>query len=206
MPSRAFIVQLGTQVPPVTFELPGEPVGVTATASDTWVLSRTEAPEGGFISWLSVPSGALIRQLPLTGKLVSIGGGSMLTTASPGAIVVLVDTGTGAEFRWFVDGSLDAAPIVFPLAEFPNAQPKRMRLFRVGGTLYAWVALLAGNDNVIALYNLEDRRHVDGFDVRLGTLEPLAVAVGIFARPPPQDPDSLPTGQTAFLHVLVRTN
>jgi hypothetical protein len=90
------------------------------------------------------------------------------------------DGKTGPQLQWFLNGSLTASPVIVDLSDFPKgATPIKMKLITVGGIQYAWIALLAGSKNIVALYDLATKSHLSQFDVDLGTLEPLAVTVGI---------------------------
>lgn len=82
-----------------------------------------------------------------------------------------------------------------------------MKFVVIDNVQYAWVALLTGTTNVIALYNLATKTHVKALDVDLNALEPVALTAGL-----PGvctlcgSNDSFNGTQTAFLHVLVKTN
>lgn len=202
-PNQARVVSfVGTSMPQAV-DLSGTPVDVTMSLNDVWVVD-----DANVITRLASPSGTKLGELTLTGSPVAIGGGDAVeTTPFPGAIVVLVKTATGGEIQLFLGGALNTSPVIVPLTtDFPNAMPVAMKAFSIGDTQYAWVALLTGMDNVVALFDLSGKKHLPEFDVHLGTLEPLAVTVGLIDAPPDASSDSIGVSQTAFLHALVKAN
>jgi hypothetical protein len=201
-PNQARVVPLGNVSPPSAVALSGTPVDVTMSLSDVWVVDGASV-----ITRLASPAGTMLGQKSLTGTPVAIGGGKAVDTIPfPGAIVVLMKTATGGEIQLFLGGALNTTPIAVPLTtDFPNASPVAMKAISIGDTQYAWVALLTGMNNTVALFDLSEKKHLPAFDMHLGTQEPLAVAVGL-ADQPNGDPDTIGVSQTAFLHVLVKTN
>lgn len=207
-PNRVRVVPLsGTPMPTIT-ELSGTPADVTMSLNDVWAI-HTDVSGSGVITRLASPSGTKLGERAISGTPIAIGGGADVeTTPFPGAIVVLVETPTGAELQLFLGGALNTAPIVFPLstADFMNAKPVAMKAITIADKQYAWVALLTSSEPVVALFDLQLRQHLATFDVRLGTLEPLAVAVGLIDIPEEPPPAPEPPPPRNFLHVLVTAN
>ena len=71
----------------------------------------------------------------------------------------------------------------------------------------AWVSLLTPTTNVVALYNFATKTHLKPLDVDLNALEPIGLTAGVAgACDLCEGNDSYTGNQTAFLHVLVKSN
>lgn len=214
-PSATVLTLDSTLATPAPFALSGTPKGLTMDSSDAWVLDTSAA--GSVITRLVVPSPpagtSSIGSEPIPDTPISIGGGAAQQGSSPapGAVVVLATTASGeGEFEEFFGGAVDTPPTVIPLTSYPPAipvgsTPKKASVLTIGGIQYAWVVLLEGTDNVVALFDLANKTHVDSFDVHLGILEPVAVSIGLASGAKPAN-DAIAVSQTAFVHVLVKAN
>lgn len=210
-PNTASVVTMSqVTAPPAPYQLSGSPRGATMTNGDTWVINATTTGSG-VITRLSVPAGILINSHATAGDPIGVGGAPATTTATfPGAIVVVDAVATGTEFEEYLGGALNTTPTTFTMnADFPNAKPIKAKIFTIAGTQYAFVALLTGmNSNKVVLYDLAAKKYLPAFDVNLGTVQPLALALGIAKKTCAgvSSDDITGINQTAFLHVLVKTN
>lgn len=202
-PNTSNIVQFAVDQKPKSTKLPGTSVDVTMGTDDVWVITSS-APGSGTISRLANPTGTVLAAHSFAdGDPIAIGGGGGVTNTIPGAIVMLAKTQLGGELRLFQAGNVNAPPMVIPFMDFPLAEPKALKIVTIDNTQYAWVALLVGTTNVVALFNLQAKTHLGAFDVDLNALEPLAVLAGVPSLP---DSDVFSGTDTAFLHVLVKSN
>ncbi len=190
---------------PFPLSLSGNGVDLTMNTNDVW--AALEAPTGTTVVRADATSASPLGQAAFAGKPVAIGGANGVDTSIPGAVIVLVDTPVGPELRWFLGGAVNTPPVSLPLTDFPNATPVGMKVVVIDNVQYAWVALLTGTTNVVALYDLATKAHVKALDVDLNSLEPLALTAGLpGVCPLCGSDDSFDGTQTAFLHVLVKTN
>ncbi len=177
------------------------PVDVTIGSTNFWVASKTVPGAGTIQKFANQSAQSVGSTLAFTdGEPMALGGGDTVDTTSPGAIVMLVKTATAGELRVFPGGNLAGTPSVIGL----QAEPVAMKVFAIDNVQYAWVAVLAGNTNLVRLYNLATAQNLSKFDIDLKGFHPLFVTTGVPGSPPDSDPCTcfLSTAN-AFLHVLV---